>query len=111
MRCRRREFQIPAWRRSSAASPENGGQQVLALHDAIGQLVDTGRDRATLKKQVADLKHKFEQNTAIDQQIREIATRLGKRQAQRDGVQVRYRDTGDPVCRFPAIASTSWLFR
>lgn len=37
MRCQRREFQIPAWRRSSAASPI-GGQQVLALRVPLASL-------------------------------------------------------------------------
>jgi hypothetical protein len=74
------------WRGSSVVSPRSpraASNGSFTLHDVFGKLVDselTPRDEE-LKRRVADLEHRFEQNTAVDQQVQEIAMR---QQAQRD---------------------------
>jgi hypothetical protein len=85
---------LGALERRLAALPaeiaETGEQRVAILRDAIAdfaaaELAKRDEKIVNLKKQLADLQQKFEQQAAIDQRVHEISARLEERQARRDG--------------------------
>ena len=68
---------------------ESGEQRVMVLRDAIadfvaGELRERDEEIVSLKKQLADLQQKLEQQAAIDQRVHEISARLEEKQARRD---------------------------
>jgi hypothetical protein len=68
---------------------EAGEQRVAILRDAIadfcaGELEKRDDEIVSLKKQLADLQQKLEQQAAIDQRVHEISARLEEKQARRD---------------------------
>jgi hypothetical protein len=69
---------------------EIGEQRVMVLRDAIAdfaasELARRDAEIVSLKKQLADLQQKLEQQAAIDQRVHEISARLEEKQARRDG--------------------------
>jgi hypothetical protein len=75
--------------RRLAEIAEGGEQRVAILRDAIadfvaGELRERDDEIVSLKKQLADLQQKLEQEAAIDQRVNEISARLEEQQAQRD---------------------------
>src|SRR5262249_9788023 len=68
---------------------ETGEQRILILRDAIAdfaaaELARRDDEIVILKKQLADLQQKLEQQAAIDQRVHEISARLEEKQARRD---------------------------
>jgi len=68
---------------------ETGEQRVAILRDAIAdfaaaELAKRDEEIERLKKQLADLQQKLEQQAAIDQRVHEISARLEEKQARRD---------------------------
>jgi hypothetical protein len=68
---------------------EIGEQRVMVLRDAIAdfaasELARRDAEIVSLKKQLADLQQKLEQQAAIDQRVHEISARLEEKQARRD---------------------------
>jgi hypothetical protein len=68
---------------------ETGEQRVAILRDAIAdfaaaELAKRDEEIVSLKKQLADLQQKLEQQAAIDQRVHEISARLEEKQARRD---------------------------
>jgi hypothetical protein len=68
---------------------ETGEQRIAVLRDAIAdfaaaELTQRDAEIRILKNRIADLEHRLEQKTEVDQQVAEIATRLEERQARRD---------------------------
>jgi hypothetical protein len=68
---------------------EASEQRVAILRDAIAdfaaaELAKRDEEIVSLKKQLADLQQKLEQQAAIDQRVHEISARLEEKQARRD---------------------------
>src|SRR5262249_5818990 len=68
---------------------ETGEQRIVILRDAMADFAASELDKrdeeiAVLKKQLADLQQKLEQQAAIDQRVHEISARLEEKQARRD---------------------------
>ena len=68
---------------------ETGEQRVAILRDAMAdfaaaELARRDEEIAALKKQLADLQQKLEQQAAIDRRVNEISTRLEEKQERRD---------------------------
>src|SRR5215831_178427 len=75
--------------RRIAEIAECGEQRILILRDAIAdfaaaELAKRDEEIERLKKQLADLQQKLEQQAAIDQRVYEISARLEEKQARRD---------------------------
>src|SRR5215831_7535113 len=84
------DARLAAIERRLAALPaeiaETGERRVVILRDAIADFAAAGlakRDEeiVSLKKQLADLQQKLEQQAAIDQRVHEISARLEEKQA------------------------------
>src|SRR5215471_6236850 len=80
---------------------ETGEQRVTILRDAIAdfaaaELAKRDEEIVNLKKQLADLRQKLEQQAAIDQRVHEISARLEEKQARRDRGKNRITD-GDII--------------
>jgi len=78
-----------AMERRLAEIAETGEQRIVILRDAIAdfaaaELAKRDDEIASLKKQLADLQQKLEQQAAIDQRVDEISARLEEKQARRD---------------------------
>src|SRR5215813_7490483 len=86
----------PAWdarlvklERRIADIAATGEQRVAILRDAIAdfaaaELAKRDEEIVSLKKQLADLQQKLEQQAAIDERVHEISARLEEKQARRD---------------------------
>jgi hypothetical protein len=75
--------------RRLAEVAESGEQRVAILRDALAdftaaELAQRDHEIVTLKKHIAELEHKLEQKTAVDEQVHEIAARLEEKAARRD---------------------------
>ena len=75
--------------RRIAEIAETGEQRVAILRDALAdftaaELAQRDGEIRTLKKHIAELEHKLEQKTAVDEQVHEIAMRLEEKAARRD---------------------------
>src|SRR5215831_11949139 len=87
------DARLAAIERRLAALPaeiaETGERRVVILRDAIAdfaaaELAKRDAEIVSLKKQLADLQQKLEQQAAIDQRVHEISARLEEKQARRD---------------------------
>src|SRR5215470_14850002 len=68
---------------------KSGEHRIVVLRDAIADFVaaemaERDNEIMTLKKELADLQQKLEQQAAIDQRVHEISARLEERQERRD---------------------------
>ena len=75
--------------RRLAEIAEAGEHRVAILCDALAdftaaELAQRDGEIRTLKQHIADLEHKLQQKTAVDQQVHEIAMRLEEKAAGRD---------------------------
>jgi hypothetical protein len=75
--------------RRLAGMADSGEHRIVVLRDAIADFVasemaERDNEIMTLKKQVADLQQKLEQQAAIDWRVNEISARLEEKQERRD---------------------------
>src|SRR5215831_14081172 len=87
------DARLAAIERRLAALPaeiaETGERRVVILRDALAdfaaaELAKRDEEIVSLKKQLADLQQKLEQQAAIDERVHEISARLEEKQARRD---------------------------
>src|SRR5215831_19217287 len=95
------DARLAAIERRLAALPaeiaETGERRVVILRDALAdfaaaELAKRDEEIVSLKKQLADLQQKLEQQAAIDRRVHEISARLEERQERRERGKNRITD-------------------